>query len=78
METKAKLEKIQEIKKLNVLTMSVRSDMSKNEDQLRDLQRYRHFLDKLTPKEWFDEKKKKTTTDKKGVDEDINGTDSSM
>ncbi|KAI8920403.1 hypothetical protein BC831DRAFT_479822 [Entophlyctis helioformis] len=53
METKAKLEKIQEIKKLNVNIMSIRSDMSKNEDQLKDLQRYRHFLEKLTPKEFM-------------------------
>nr|KAJ3421483.1 Coiled-coil domain-containing protein 38 [Polyrhizophydium stewartii] len=53
METKAKLEKIQEIKKLNVQIMSIRSDMSKNEDQLKDLQRYRHFLEKLTPKEFL-------------------------
>ena len=34
--------------------MSIRSDMSKNEDQLKDLQRYRRFLDKLTPKEFLD------------------------
>jgi uncharacterized coiled-coil protein SlyX len=51
METKAKLDKIQEIKKLNVQIMSVRSEMVKNEDQLRDLQRYKEFLDKLTPPE---------------------------
>ncbi|TPX60736.1 hypothetical protein PhCBS80983_g01648 [Powellomyces hirtus] len=55
-ETKAKLEKIQEIKKLNVHIMSIRSDMSKNEDQLKDLQRYREFLDKLTPREWFEDR----------------------
>ncbi|RKO93633.1 hypothetical protein BDK51DRAFT_42595, partial [Blyttiomyces helicus] len=66
METKAKLEKIQEIKKLNVQIMSIRSDMSKNEDQLKDLQRYRQFLDKLTPREFFDEHtvKKKTAKTK--------------
>ncbi|KAI8909603.1 hypothetical protein EDD86DRAFT_205831 [Gorgonomyces haynaldii] len=57
-ETKAKLEKIQEIKKINVQIMSVRSDMSKNEDQLRDLQRYRYFLDKLTPAEVLQSRKK--------------------
>ncbi|KAI8918642.1 hypothetical protein DFJ77DRAFT_456369 [Powellomyces hirtus] len=57
-ETKAKLEKIQEIKKLNVHIMSIRSDMSKNEDQLKDLQRYREFLDKLTPREWFEDRAK--------------------
>lgn len=57
METKAKLEKIQEIKKLNVAIMSIRSDMTKNEDQLKDLQRYRQFLDKLTPAEFLASKK---------------------
>ncbi|KAJ3196675.1 Coiled-coil domain-containing protein 38 [Irineochytrium annulatum] len=69
METKAKLEKIQEIKKLNVQIMSIRSDMSKNEDQLKDLQRYRQFLDKLTPAEFFEEvrrKKMKDAEKKKG------------
>lgn len=29
--------------------------MSKNEDQLKDLQRYREFLDKLTPREWLED-----------------------
>lgn len=58
METKAKLEKIQEIKKLNLQIMSVRSDMVKNEDQLRDLQRYRQFLDRLTPAEFLQPSKK--------------------
>ncbi|KAI9104488.1 hypothetical protein DFS34DRAFT_196624 [Phlyctochytrium arcticum] len=62
-ETKAKLEKIQEIKKLNVQIMSIRSDMSKNEDQLKDLQRYREFLDKLTPREWFEVAMKSKTKD---------------
>ncbi|KAJ3297159.1 Coiled-coil domain-containing protein 38 [Rhizoclosmatium sp. JEL0117] len=77
LETKAKLEKIQEIKKLNVQIMTIRSDMSKNEDQLKDLQKYRQFLDKLTPKEFFEEnlkvKKPKYLTDngrKKGGSED--------
>ncbi|KAI9206345.1 uncharacterized protein BJ171DRAFT_440430 [Polychytrium aggregatum] len=59
LETKAKLEKIQEIKKLNVQIMTIRSDMSKNEDQLKDLQRYKQFLDKVTPPEFFEEKQKK-------------------
>ncbi|KAJ1550866.1 Cilia- and flagella-associated protein 100, partial [Nowakowskiella sp. JEL0078] len=60
-ETKAKLEKIQEIKKLNINIMVIRSEMSKNEDQLRDLQRYRLFLDKLTPKEFFEKNQKENT-----------------
>ncbi|KAI8800093.1 hypothetical protein BJ742DRAFT_764473 [Cladochytrium replicatum] len=58
METKAKLEKIQEIKRQNVQIMSIRSEMSKNEDQLKDLQRYKQFLDKLTPREFFESKPK--------------------
>jgi hypothetical protein len=48
-ETKGKLEKIQDIKKLNVHIMNIKSEMSKNEDQLKDLQRYKYFLDLLTP-----------------------------
>jgi hypothetical protein len=56
-ETKAKLEKMQEIKKLNINIMSIRSDMVKNEDQLRDLQRYRKFLKKLTPPEFLAQQK---------------------
>ncbi|KAI8826926.1 uncharacterized protein EV422DRAFT_17462 [Fimicolochytrium jonesii] len=74
-ETKAKLEKIQEIKKLNMQIMSIRSDMSKNEDQLKDLQRYKEFLDKVTPREWFEEHKEgakelKTSTSTDGRDDD--------
>ncbi|KAJ3227795.1 Coiled-coil domain-containing protein 38 [Clydaea vesicula] len=64
METKGKLEKIQEIKKLNVNIMNVRSEMSKNEEQLKDLQRYRKFLDKLTPS---DASKKELETSKKAA-----------
>ncbi|KAI9220489.1 hypothetical protein BC828DRAFT_383406 [Blastocladiella britannica] len=52
-ETKSKLEKVAEIKKLNVQIMAIRSEMSKNEDQLKDYQRYREFLEKLTPAEWL-------------------------
>ena len=59
METKAKLEKMQDIKKLNIHIMSLRSDMSKNEDQLKDLLRYRQFLESLTPNEFWEETKRK-------------------
>ncbi|KAJ3417141.1 Coiled-coil domain-containing protein 38 [Chytridiales sp. JEL 0842] len=72
METKAKLEKIQEIKKLNVQIMGIRSEMSKNDDQLKDLQRYRQFLDKVTPREYLEEvlKNKKTDMEKRKASED--------
>lgn len=63
METKAKLEKIQDIKKLNVQIMSIKSDMSKNEDQLKDLLRYRQFLESLTPNEFWDDNKKSKIAD---------------
>jgi hypothetical protein len=63
LETKAKLEKIQDIKKLNVQIMSIKSDMSKNEDQLKDLLRYRQFLESLTPNEFWDDKKKSKIAD---------------
>lgn len=39
--------------------MSIRSDMSKNEDQLKDLQRYRAFLEKLAPHDLIKEKEQK-------------------
>ncbi|KAJ3187013.1 Coiled-coil domain-containing protein 38 [Gaertneriomyces sp. JEL0708] len=64
-ETKAKLEKMQDIKKLNGHIMSIRSEMSKNEDQLKDLQRYREFLEKLTPKEWLEEQQQIVDTRRK-------------
>lgn len=50
-ETKAKLEKMQDIKKVNVQIASIRSEMAKNKDQLRDYRRYRDFLWQLMPKE---------------------------
>ena len=57
-ETKLKLEKCQEIKKLNQQIMSIRSDMSKNEDLLKDYRRYRQCLESITPESWFEEQEK--------------------
>ncbi|KAI9189645.1 hypothetical protein H9P43_001078 [Blastocladiella emersonii ATCC 22665] len=68
-ETKAKLEKVAEIKKLNMQIMTIRSEMSKNEDQLKDYQRYRQFLEKLTPPEWLAQHQKQRATKKKAVEE---------
>ena len=67
LETKAKLEKMQDIKKLNIQIMSIRSDMSKNEDQLKDLLRYRQFLESLTPQEFWEETKRKRYVDYKAA-----------
>ena len=54
-ETKAKAEKVQEIKKLNMQITQIKSEMSKFEEQLEDCRKYKEFLDKLTPPEWFEE-----------------------
>ena len=54
-ETKAKAEKVQEIKKLNNQIAQIKAEMSKFEEQLEDCRKYKEFLDKLTPPEWFDE-----------------------
>lgn len=51
-ETKAKQDKVQEIKKLVAQISAVKSEMSKYEEQLEDCKRYRDFLNKLTPEEW--------------------------
>merc|ERR1719231_588833 len=54
-ETKAKAEKVQEIKKLNAQITQIKSEMSKFEEQLEDCRKYKDFLDKLTPPEFFQE-----------------------
>ena len=56
-ETKAKAEKVQEIKKLNMQITQIKSEMSKFEEQLEDCRKYKEFLDKLTPEEWVLEQK---------------------
>ncbi|GMH88802.1 hypothetical protein TrST_g6216 [Triparma strigata] len=54
-ETKLKTDKVQEIKKLNQQIQMVQSDMSKHKEALEDCLKYKDFLDKLTPGEWFEE-----------------------
>ena len=65
-ETKAKVEKIQEIKKLNLSITAVRSEMSKHEDYLKELLEYRLFLSRLTPKD----KKPKPKLEEDKLEED--------
>ncbi|XP_074644117.1 cilia- and flagella-associated protein 100-like isoform X2 [Tubulanus polymorphus] len=55
-ETKAKLEKVSEIKRINAQMMAVKSEISKYEDTLKEYQLYKKFLDALTPQDWKDEK----------------------
>lgn len=53
-ETKAKLEKVSEIKKVNAQMMAVKSEISRNEDLLKEYMLYKKFLDKLTPREIYE------------------------
>jgi len=58
-ETKAKLEKVAEIKKINAQMMAIKSEISKNEDLLKEFALYKKFLDKLTPPDVLTERKRK-------------------
>ncbi|XP_067683818.1 cilia- and flagella-associated protein 100-like [Haliotis asinina] len=57
-ETKTKLEKVAEIKRINAQMMSIKSEISKYEDTLKEYQLYRRFLEALTPAEYAEEKEK--------------------
>jgi hypothetical protein len=54
-ETKAKQDKVQEIKKLNAQIAAVKSEMAKYEESLEECQAYKKFLDELTPAEYVQE-----------------------
>lgn len=56
-ETKAKLEKVAEIKKINAQMMAIKSEISKDEDTLKEYMLYKKFLEVLTPKEWLTERR---------------------
>jgi hypothetical protein len=53
-ETKRKQEKSAEIKRLMQQIQALSSEMSKHRESLEDCMRYKDFLDKLTPPEWFE------------------------
>ncbi|RYH24680.1 DUF4200 domain-containing protein, partial [archaeon] len=54
-ETKRKQEKSQEIKRLTQQIQALSSEMNKHREALEDCMRYKHFLDMLTPPEWFEQ-----------------------
>ncbi|XP_063063932.1 cilia- and flagella-associated protein 100-like [Engraulis encrasicolus] len=58
-ETKAKLEKIAEIKKITGKIVAVKSDISKFEDILKEYTNYNDFLLKLSPPEWQEKQKRR-------------------
>ena len=53
-ETKKKMEKIQEIKKLNQQLQILQSTINKHNDNLEECLQYKNFLEKLTPRSWVD------------------------
>ena len=53
--TKDKQVKLQKIKTLTLEIQQVENEMSKYKEQLEDCERYKKFLDELTPPEYFEE-----------------------
>ena len=51
-ETKAKLEKVAEIKRINAQMMAIKSEISKHEDILKEYMLYKKFLERLTSPVW--------------------------
>ncbi|XP_055413680.1 cilia- and flagella-associated protein 100 [Bubalus kerabau] len=58
-ESKAKMEKILEIRELTTQIMNIKSEISRFEDMLQQYKVYKDFLYKLSPKEWLQEQDKK-------------------
>ncbi|XP_047122843.1 cilia- and flagella-associated protein 100 isoform X1 [Hydra vulgaris] len=68
-ETKAKLEKVADIKKLNIQIMGVKSEIVKSKETLKEYMFYKNFLDKLTPSEviherWLKKQQKQNAKEK--------------
>lgn len=67
-ETKAKLELVTEIKKLNAQMLSIKSDITKDDDTLKELRVCRKFLESISPKDWLlkqQERKRRRVKDRK-------------
>lgn len=58
-ETKTRMEKVQEIKKLNQKLQLVQSSNNKHKSGLEECLRYKSFLEELTPSNWFQEQNEK-------------------
>ncbi|KAF4112080.1 cilia- and flagella-associated protein 100 isoform X1 [Onychostoma macrolepis] len=59
-ETKVKLEKVAEIKKITSKTVAIKSDISKYEDILKEYKKYKEFLLMLSPPEWQEKQRSKS------------------
>ncbi|KTG46260.1 hypothetical protein cypCar_00003859 [Cyprinus carpio] len=59
-ETKVKLEKVAEIKKITSKMVAIKSDISKYEDILKEYKKYKEFLLMLSPPEWQEKQRSKS------------------
>ncbi|XP_070297688.1 cilia- and flagella-associated protein 100-like [Salvelinus sp. IW2-2015] len=64
LETKVKLEKVTEIKRLTTRMVTIKSDISKFEDIIKEYNMYKEFLFKLSPPEWQEAQRAKGKTPK--------------
>ena len=60
-QTKIKMEKIQQIKRLNQNLQTLQSALKKDGDALEECLRFKSFLDELTPNEWFEKETNSNT-----------------
>ncbi|XP_053233999.1 cilia- and flagella-associated protein 100 isoform X1 [Podarcis raffonei] len=63
-ETKAKLEKILEIRELTAQMMNIQSEIARFEDTMQEYVVFKDFLFQLSPKEWREEYERKRMKDK--------------
>jgi len=57
-EMRKKLDKVAEVKRLSNIIRGIQTEISKKEEQLSELKRYRMFIDQLTPAKYRKSKKK--------------------
>ncbi|XP_051777050.1 cilia- and flagella-associated protein 100 [Erpetoichthys calabaricus] len=76
METKFKLEKVSEIKRISAKIVGIKSEISKHEEILKDYKMYKHFLIKMSPKEWQQKYLEKQKESKKSQGGSQKGTES--
>ncbi|XP_016370377.1 cilia- and flagella-associated protein 100 [Sinocyclocheilus rhinocerous] len=76
-ETKVKLEKVAEIKKITSKMVTIKSDISKYEDILKEYKKYKEFLLMLSPPEWQEKQRSKSrhSTDSTNAERDEKQTE---
>uniref|UniRef100_A0AAZ3SP73 DUF4200 domain-containing protein n=2 Tax=Oncorhynchus tshawytscha TaxID=74940 RepID=A0AAZ3SP73_ONCTS len=62
LETKVKMEKMSEIKRITTRMVSIKSDISKFEDIIKEFKMHKEFLFKLSPLEWQEAHRAKAKT----------------